>query len=82
LKKLKPPQIQINKVVSELYRRSFYKFSKDAYKVIHNGNSWVDNWHIKFICDRLQKEVERIANGQDRDKHLIINIPPRTLNLN
>ena len=68
-----------NKVIAELYRRSFYEFSLDAFKELHNGNEVDENWHIELICNRLQKEAERIVKGEQREKHLIINVPPRTL---
>jgi len=66
-------------IVSELCKRSFYRFSLEAFKVLHNGQELNENWHIKVICDRLQDEVDRIISNIDRDKHILINIPPRTL---
>jgi len=38
-----------------------------------------ENWHIRYICNTLQREAERIAQRRPRRKHLIINVPPRTL---
>jgi predicted phage terminase large subunit-like protein len=69
----------LTKLRAESYRRSFYKFCLEAFKVLHNGQPMVENWHIKYICDRLQKEAIRVVNKEPRDKHLIINVPPRTL---
>lgn len=66
-------------IQAEIYRRSFYEFSLDAFKALHNGSALDDNFHIKFICDRLQLEVERIIRGEERQKHILINVPPRTL---
>lgn len=37
-----------------------------------------NGFHIQYICDRLQKEVERIVEGRPKEKDLIINIPPRS----
>ena len=71
--------LDLTKLKAELYRKSFYEFSLDAFKTIHNGQSLVDNWHIKLLCDRLQVEAERIVNGGERTKNLLINVPPRTL---
>ena len=51
-------------IKAELYKRSFYEFSLDAFEVLHNGNKLDDNWHIKLICDRLQVEAERITKGE------------------
>ncbi|MCP3660175.1 MAG: phage terminase large subunit [Bacteroidetes bacterium] len=39
----------------------------------------VDNWHIKYICDILQEETERIKNRIPKEKDIIINVPPRSL---
>ncbi len=63
----------------ELYKKSFYEFSLDAFKALHNGQELTPNWHIKYLCDRLQKEAYRIVEGKERKKHLLINVPPRTL---
>ena len=46
---------------------------------MHNGQELTTNWHIKYLCDRLQKEAYRVVNGEPREKHLLINVPPRTL---
>jgi predicted phage terminase large subunit-like protein len=67
------------KIRAEQYRRSFYLFTLEAFKQLHNGQELTDNWHIKLICDRIQKEAERIVRGEQRNKHLLINVPPRTL---
>jgi len=67
------------KIKVGIYRKSFYDFSLDAFKALHNGQELVPNWHIKYLCDRLQKEAYRIVENKERDKHLLINVPPRTL---
>lgn len=66
-------------IKAELYRRSFYEFSLEAFKVLHNGEPLIVNWHIEYLCNELQKEAERIISGKDRKQHLLINVPPRTL---
>ena len=71
--------LDLNKIEAELYRKSFYEFSLEAFKALHNGQELTPNWHIKYLCDRLQLEAERIVSGGDRSKHLLINVPPRTL---
>jgi predicted phage terminase large subunit-like protein len=69
----------LTKLKAESYKRSFYKFSLEAFKVLHNGQPLVENWHIEYICNELQKEAERIVKREPRNKHLLINVPPRTL---
>lgn len=67
------------KLRAENYKRSFHLFAKESFKVLHNGQELIDNWHIKYLCDILQIEAERIVNHEPRTKHLLINVPPRTL---
>jgi len=71
--------LNLKEVQKELYKKSFYEFSLDAFKALHNGQELVPNWHIKYLCDRLQKEAYRIVENKERNKHLLINVPPRTL---
>ena len=47
--------IDLNEIQKELYKKSFYEFSLDAFKALHNGSELIPNWHIKYLCDRLQK---------------------------
>ena len=71
--------LDLIKAECSLYRISFYEFTLDAFKTIHNGQELTPNWHIKYLCDRLQKEAYRVVSGEPRKKHLLINVPPRTL---
>lgn len=73
-KLLNPLEIQ-----KENSRRSYYSFIKYAWKVLEPQTLFIDNWHIKYLCDLLQNEVERIARGEHKDKDIIINIPPRSM---
>lgn len=66
-------------LLAERYKRSFYLFSLEAFKVLHNGQSLDENWHIEYLCNRLQEEAERIVKGNPTKTHLLINVPPRTL---
>lgn len=66
-------------LIKERCERSYYFFVQRAFKVLEPKTDFKDNWHIKFLCDRLQHEVERIAKGKPKTKDLIINIPPRTM---
>lgn len=61
-----------------IYKESYYEFFKDAYAQLHPDEVYSDNWHIKFICDRLQQEFERIQKRERRKKDIIINIPFRS----
>lgn len=63
----------------EQYKRSLYKFTLKAFEVMHNGAKPQSNWHIEVIADVMQQQIERVANGIEKEKDTIINIPPRSL---
>ena len=54
---------------------SFYFFFKTFWPEF-SGENMVDNWHIKLICDTLQKYGEKIARGEELRKTIVINVPP------
>lgn len=61
-----------------LLKRSYYEFFKWAFKILLPNDEYVDTPHIKYLCDTLQSEVERIERKEHKQQDLIINIPPRT----
>jgi len=63
----------------KIYQNSFYEFFKVAFCQLHPDKPLEDNWHIKYLCDVLQKETERIIRREQKTKDIIINIPPRSL---
>jgi predicted phage terminase large subunit-like protein len=73
-------------VLRELQRRrrlqmeqSFHAFVREAFQVLHPGQTLVDNWHVEYLCGVLQDEIRRIVEGRKKEKDLIINVPPRSL---
>lgn len=54
---------------------SFYYFFKTFWPEF-SSELYVDNFHIKLICDILQEYGEAIARGDEIRKTLIINVPP------
>lgn len=58
--------------------KSYYFFAKKAFEVLEPETKLIDNWHIKYLCDILQNEIERIARGEPKDKDININICPRS----
>ena len=66
-----------NQIKAELCKRSFYYFFKEFWEVIIPEEA-VYNWHIKYLCDELQKVVERVARREEKESDIIINIPPGT----
>jgi hypothetical protein len=71
-----PLKIALQAVV---YQNNYYEFFKEAWKVLEPTTPLDDNWHIKYLCDRLQYEALRIGRGEPKTKDLIINVPPRSL---
>lgn len=59
------------KADAEAMRRSLHEFIKLGWHVLEPQNKFVDNWHIRTICEHL----EAASRGQLR--RLIINIAPR-----
>lgn len=64
------------KLQTEKQRRSYYEFFKQACLVLEPETDWSFNWHIKYICDELQKEVERVIAKLPKTSDLMINVPP------
>lgn len=61
-----------------IYTQSYYEFFKAFFPLISQGDEYNDNWHIELICNRLQKELQRIKDRRVREKDLIINVPFRS----
>ena len=68
-------EIQLKK---EVYRSNYFEFFKWAFKILFPAEEYVDTFHVKYLCDLLQQEQERIERKEDKDKDIIINIPPRS----
>ena len=59
------------RVDAERLRRSLYDFAVAAWPVLEPATPFIDNWHVRTICDHLQAVTE------GKIRRLIINIPPR-----
>jgi predicted phage terminase large subunit-like protein len=59
----------------ELNNRKFYYFVRWAWSEV-SSEVFVPNWHIEYICGRLQEAVERVGMGLPRKKDILINITP------
>lgn len=69
----------IETLKAELCKRDFYEFFKEFWDVIV-AEELENNWHLKFLCDKLQTYGEKIINGEEltEEDTLIINISPAT----
>src|SRR5574344_813286 len=67
-------EIEAAKIGVECFN-SFYFFFKTFWSEI-SGENYVDNWHIKYICDTLQFWGMKIAKEEVVQQTIIINVPP------
>jgi hypothetical protein len=70
-------RIPYDKLMAELCRQSFYDFVKEFWDT-RITEKYVDNWHIKYICDILEENGLRMIRRQAKKKDLLINLPPGT----
>lgn len=72
--------VEIN-ITREYCKRSFYNFFKLIWDSVETVQ-YVDNWHIKLLCDELQKRQfiwEKQSNGEIIDEEafdILVNICP------
>jgi predicted phage terminase large subunit-like protein len=63
-------------LVRSICRKDFYSFVVEFWDEIV-PDPYIPNWHIKYICDQVQQEVELIlARKPKRYDYIIINVPP------
>jgi len=55
--------------------KSFYQFFIEFWDVINQDELHL-NWHIKYLCDKLQEIVERAIRKEPKKSDTIVNIPP------
>jgi len=63
--------------VSEDEVNGFFAFFCLAWAHVEKGRKLRLNWHIEYICQKLQRIVERAGKGEDKKKDLVVCIPPR-----
>lgn len=68
--------LSLEEIRAEQCKRRFYTFFKEFWDTIE-AVSFVDNWHIEYICDQLQDVYETWERG-DPQPDLFINVPPGT----
>jgi predicted phage terminase large subunit-like protein len=57
----------------------YWGFFTRAWKHLQPATPLIENWHMKYLCEIVQKEAERIARGESKTIDYIINVPPRSL---
>lgn len=61
-----------------IFTESYYEFFRWSFGVLFPNEKYEDTFHIKYLCDLYQVEIERIIRKEERTTDLIVNIPPRT----
>lgn len=70
MKDVAPSSLQ-KPLLEKLCRRSLYHFVCEGWHVLESEMQFVPNWHIRVVCDEVQKLLE----GRSK-QNLLINIPP------
>lgn len=60
------------RIERKLCEESLYEFCKRAWPYSGNGNTFVETWHIKALCEHLEEAYN------NKITYLVINMPPRT----
>lgn len=79
----KAPTLFLNKELEyqlkkEIFKASYFEFFKWAFATLFPNEKYEDAFHIKYLCDLYQAEVERIIARREKTQDIIVNIPPRT----
>lgn len=61
-----------------IFEKSYFEFFKWSFSLLFPNEKYEDTFHIKFLCDLYQEEVERIIRREEKFKDILVNIPPRT----
>lgn len=68
-------RVDKHQLIAAISKASFYDFVRRFWHtVIPEQPNW--NWHIKYICDQVQRAVEKVMRGEKRDGDMVINVPP------
>lgn len=62
-------------LLREVCSKSFYRFVQEFWHVVVPQKP-VWNWHIEYICQKLQGMFENVMDGKPKDHDIILNLPP------
>ncbi|MCK4824047.1 hypothetical protein KA005_50305, partial [bacterium] len=60
------------------YKDSYWRFFRDAWKVIEPQTPLIESWHMKYLSEQLESVLYRVMNKLTRKNDLVINVPPAT----
>lgn len=68
-------QLDYYKSLAGICRKSYFQFVKSFWgEVVEEEPEW--NWHIEYLCNEIQKVLERVIAGESKEYDLIINVSP------
>lgn len=68
------PGMEIN-LLKNVCSKSFYRFVQEFWPIIVPEKP-VWNWHVEYLCQKLQDLYEDVVAGRPKKYDLIINLPP------
>lgn len=71
------PRTSHAQLVRSICRESFQDFVREFWHTVI-AEPLVENWHMPYLCDRLQDAAERVFAGKPKEHDIIINVPPGT----
>lgn len=73
-----PPALSYYEVLAAACRGSFWRFVREFWSLVPGASEPVWNWHMKYMCDVLQRHAERVFQGLPKVADVIFNVPPGT----
>ena len=70
--------ISVSRLRMTDYKRfddALYEFTKEFWKEIVKDD-FIENWHIKYLCDELQKWCLTLIERKPKTHDIVINMPP------
>ena len=62
-------------LLREVCKKSLYRFVQEFWHVaVPQKPVW--NWHIEYLCSKLQGMFENVESGKPKDYDIILNLPP------
>lgn len=70
----------LRKEEKEKCEKSYEHFVRCVWDILEPETPLIWNWHLTYLCNLVQSEIERIGRHEDKIWDIIIiNIPPRSL---
>jgi len=68
-------ELYLGEAEGELCKRNFWEFVQRLWPEVVT-ETLIPNWHMKYICNVLQRMAERVVKRLPKEYDLIINVPP------